>query len=100
MCRFSNGEVRYDDSCSKRCECYSSQWICQATDCEPGFRQKGLLRTDTDPLCQERAHPGGDECCVCGADNKTLGDDGAVAVGDAVAAGHMTNLKTLYLTSQ
>ena len=22
------------------------------------------MRTDTDPLCQERAHPGGDECCV------------------------------------
>ena len=39
-------------------------------------------------------------CGVCGADNKTLGDDGAVAVGDAVAAGHMTNLKTLYLHCQ
>ena len=38
--------------------------------------------------------------CVCGAVNKTLGDDGAVAVGDAVAAGHMTSLKTLYLSCQ
>ena len=36
---------------------------------------------------------------VCGAVNKTLGDDGAVAVGDAVAAGHMTSLKTLYMAS-
>ena len=43
---------------------------------------------------------GGDMWCVCGADNKTLGDDGAVAVGDAVAAGHMTSLKTLYIYSQ
>ena len=43
---------------------------------------------------------GGDMWCVCGADNRTLGDDGAVAVGDAVAAGHMTNLKTLYLDRQ
>ena len=56
--------MRYDSSCSQRCECYSSQWICQANDCEPGFRRKGLLSRDTDPLCRERAHPGGDECCV------------------------------------
>ena len=36
----------------------------QATDCEPGFRRKGLLSRETDPLCREARHPGGDDCCV------------------------------------
>ena len=62
--RFTNGEVRYDDSCLQRCECYNGQWNCQATDCEPGFRRKGLLSRETDPLCREARHPGGDDCCV------------------------------------
>jgi len=62
--KYNNGHHYYDESCEQKCECYLGEFICQQTSCEPGLRPKGLLSRETDPLCMERQHPGGDECCV------------------------------------
>lgn len=62
--KYENGQHYYDAGCEQKCECYLGEFICQQTSCEPGLRPKGLLSQETDPLCMERQHPGGDECCV------------------------------------
>ena len=59
------GDHYYEEDCGGRCKYTAGgDWECGAVECEAGLHPRGQLALQPDPACQERPHPGGNQCCV------------------------------------